>query len=63
MKCIYFSKYKHVFLQEKRGNREEERLNKIKSQLSEMKDQYLPETQTALDTYLANIQAKSKTFS
>ncbi|XP_060595861.1 biogenesis of lysosome-related organelles complex 1 subunit 5-like [Ruditapes philippinarum] len=46
--------------EEKRGNREEDRLNKIRNQLSEMKEQYLPETQTALDTFLANIQAKIK---
>ncbi|XP_053382377.1 biogenesis of lysosome-related organelles complex 1 subunit 5-like [Mercenaria mercenaria] len=46
--------------EEKRGTREEDRLNKIKTQLNDMTDKYIPETETALDTFLTNIQAKVK---
>lgn len=52
--CIYF------VLQEKRGNREKEKLEKLQSQTNEMKDKYMEETHLALDSFLANVQAKCK---
>ncbi|XP_052232799.1 biogenesis of lysosome-related organelles complex 1 subunit 5-like [Dreissena polymorpha] len=44
--------------EEKRGNHETECLKKIQSCVADVKDKYLVETATALDTFLANIQAK-----
>ncbi|KAL4219359.1 synaptic vesicle cytoskeletal transport [Mactra antiquata] len=44
--------------EEKRGDREVARLDKVKVLLTDMKDKYIPETQSGLDTFLTNIEAK-----
>lgn len=46
--------------EEKRGNRELERLQKTSNVVKDMKDVYVEETSQALDTYLANVHAKLK---
>ncbi|XP_052802916.1 biogenesis of lysosome-related organelles complex 1 subunit 5-like [Mya arenaria] len=45
--------------EEKRGGREVEQLEKISGQVLDIKDKYLEEMKTALDTFLTNIQAKA----
>ena len=45
-------------MQEKRGNQGKEKLEKLKSQTNETKDKYAEETRLALDSFLANMQAK-----